>query len=71
MNKNNPALRHAFLTGFLDAMDALARPSIDVAGDPATLSAWQAGQDHWEKLVRGEQRRLEEAVKTGEGFPDF
>ena len=64
-----PALRQAFLDGYLDAMDVLARPSVDYGGDRGRHAAWRAGHDHFGHLVRREQARLEQGVGSGAGFP--
>lgn len=64
-------LRLCFLRGFYDAMDAWSKPSVDLKGDPDKLKAWQAGWDHWDTLVKNEQKRLEDTAKSGDGFPDW
>lgn len=64
-----PALRQAFVDGYLDALDVLARPSVDYGGDRARHAAWRAGYDHFGELVRREQARLEQGVGSGDGFP--
>lgn len=69
MTTRAQALRQAFLDGYLDALDAAHRPTVDY-GDGERRAAWQAGWDHFHNLVRHEQARLEKAVVTGEGFPE-
>ena len=68
MNTGTPALRQAFLDGYLDAMDVLATPSVDYRGDRARQAAWEAGHDHFHQLVRREQARLERVVSSGDGL---
>jgi len=68
MTSRERALRQAFLHGYLDALDAANRPTVDYGGDDERQAAWQAGWDHFHKLVRQEQARLERAVASGEGF---
>jgi len=50
--------RRAFLTGFLDALDALAQPSTDIS-DPVAEEAWRAGHAYFHDFVRRERTRLE------------
>lgn len=54
--------RQEFLRGYLDALDAWGRPSVDYGGDLDRQAAWQAGWDHFQKLVKDEQVRLEQAA---------
>lgn len=49
----------AFLVGFLDALDMVARPSIDCGHDRLARAAWQAGYDRFAELVKHERERLE------------
>lgn len=68
MNIGTPVLSHAFLDGYLDAMDVLATPSVDYGGDRGRQAAWRAGHDHFHQLVRRQQARLERAVSSGDGL---
>ena len=54
----------AFLDGFLDALDAVARPTTDHTGDRIGRAAWQAGHDRFAELVKRERERIEALVRS-------
>lgn len=57
----------AFLVGFLDAVDMLARPSADYRHDRLARAAWQAGYDRFAELVQHERERLESMARSAGG----
>ena len=57
----------AFLVGFLDALDMVARPSIDYGHDRIARAAWQAGYDRFAELVQQERERLESLARQAGG----
>lgn len=57
----------AFLVGFLDALDMVARPSIDCGHDRIARAAWQAGYDRFAELVQQERERLESLAHQAGG----
>lgn len=63
--------RIAFLRGFIDATNAKSTPSVDYSGDVAKLAAWNAGKNHFDTLVKSEIARIEAALSTGNGFPQY
>lgn len=57
----------SFLVGFLDALDMVARPSIDCGHDRLAQAAWQAGYDRFAELVQRERERLESVARSAGG----
>lgn len=58
----------AFLVGFLDALDMVARPSADYGHDQIAGAAWRAGYDHFAELVQRERERLESLAPQASGL---
>jgi hypothetical protein len=68
MSNTTMQIRHAFLDGLLDALDAWEAPNRKY-GEREQQAAWRAGHEHIHRLVRQEKARLGRAVDLGEGFP--
>lgn len=60
----NPESHPAYLDGFLDALDMVARPTTDFGKDRIARAAWQAGHDRFFEVVKRERERIEALVRA-------